>query len=311
MLMKRSAVLRCVGVGVAVALAFAPFAAAQSSPSFEVASIRPSNPNPAGPLAGAPMILPALGRLTAQNVTLRMLVMGAYQKQPFEMVGGPSWWNSEKFDINARAGDASGSTDAILGMLKTLLADRFKLKAHTETREVPVYHLVLARGDGKLGQKMKASTDNCPDFKAQQQAQLEAIAKGGLSALTAMVPKPGEPAPPCAITPLPRTTPGSISMKATGQAIPTLTLLLTQLVGRPVVDKTGLTGLYDFELTIDMQTLMRIYADLGVNMQLPPNLPEGPSLMTLLQEDLGLKLDSQRGPGEVLVIDSAELPTPD
>jgi uncharacterized protein (TIGR03435 family) len=306
--MKPGAVL--FSLGVAVALAFAPSAVAQS-PGFEVASIRPSNPNPTGPLGAAPMILPALGRLTAQNATLRMLVMGAYQKQPFEIVGGPPWWNSDKFDINARAADASGTTDQILDMLKTLLADRFKLKMHTETREVPVYHLVLARNDGKLGQKMKVSTDNCPDFKAQQQAQLEALAKGGLSALTAMMPKPGQPAPPCSITPVPPTTPGSIGMRATGQAIPTLTLLLTQLAGRPVVDKTGLTGLYDFELTIDMQTLMRIYAELGVNMPLPQNLPEGPSLMTSLQEDLGLKLDSQRGPGEVLVIDSAELPTPD
>ena len=301
--MKRAVIL--LSVGVAVVLAFTLSAGAQSA-SFEVASIKPSNPNPATPMAAAPMILPALGRLTAQNVTLRMLVMGAYQKQPFEIVGGPPWHNSEKFDINARAADASGTTDQILGMLQTLLADRFKLKMHTETREVPVYHLVLARGDGKLGQKMKPSTENCPDFKAQQQAQLEAIAKGGLAALAAGT-KPGQP---CSIAPMP-SAPGSISMKASGQAIPTLILLLTQLVGRPVIDKTGLTGLYDFELTIDMQTLARLYADLGVNMPLSPNLPEGPSLMTLLQEDLGLKLDSQRGPGDVLVIDSAEMPTPD
>ena len=306
--MKRGITL--LGLGLAVALALTLSAVAQTT-SFEVASIRPSNPNPATPIAAAPMILPALGRLTAQNVTLRMLVMGAYQKQPFEIVGGTPWWNSNKFDINARAENGSGTTDQILAMLQTLLADRFKLKVRTETREVPVYHLVLARGDGKLGQKMTASTATCPDFKAQQQAQLEAIAKGGLSALAGMMPKPGEAAPPCSITPLPPTTPGSIGMKATGQAIPTLTLLLTQLMGRPVVDKTGLTGLYDFELIIDLQTLARLYADLGVNVPLPPNLPEGPSLMTLLQEDLGLKLDSQRGPGQVLVVDSAELPTPD
>lgn len=100
-------------------------------------------------------------------------------------------------------------------------------------------------------------------------------------------------------------------VKASGQALSTLALVLTQLAGRPVVDKTGLTGLYDFEMTIDLQTLARIYAELGVNMPLPPGLPEGPSLMTLLQEDLGLRLDSQRGPGNVLVIDSAERPQPD
>jgi uncharacterized protein (TIGR03435 family) len=300
--MKRRVALFCLALAVAVASTIPTGAQA---PAFEVASVKPSNPNPTGPLGATPMILPALGRLTAQNATLRILIMGAYQKQPFEIVGGPSWWNSEKFDINARAADASGTTDQILAMLQTLLADRFKLKVHTETREMPVYHLVLARGDGKLGQKMKVSTENCPDFKAQQQAQLEAIAKGGLAAITGA--KPGTP---CSIAPMP-SAPGSIGMKASGQAIPTLTLLLTQLVGRPVIDKTGLTGLYDFDLIIDLQTLARIYADLGVNMPLPPNLPEGPSLMTLLQEDLGLKLDSQRGPGEVLVVDSAEMPTPD
>jgi uncharacterized protein (TIGR03435 family) len=308
--MKRRFALLCLGLAVAVACTIP---AGAQAPAFEVASIKPSNPNPTGPLGATPMMLPALGRLTAQNVTLRMLIMGAYQKQPFEIVGGPPWWNSEKFDINAKAADGTGmTTDQILGMLQTLLADRFKLKVHTETREVPVYHLVLARGDGRLGPKMKASTDNCPDFKAQQQAQLEAIAKGGLGAIATMRPKPGETAPPCSITPVvPPPTPGSIALKATGQGMQLMTLLLTQLVGRPVVDKTGLMGLYDFELSIDVQTLARIYADLGVNMQLPPNLPEGPSLMTLLQEDLGLKLDSQRGPGAVLVVDSAEMPTPD
>jgi uncharacterized protein (TIGR03435 family) len=304
--MKRGVALLCLGA--ALALACTLPAGAQSA-SFEVASVKPSNPNPTGPLGAAPLVLPALGRLTAQNVTLRILVMAAYQKQPFEIIGGPSWQNSDKFDINAKAEDASGTTDQILGMLQTLLAERFKLEVHTETREVPIYALVLARDDGRLGQKLKVSTDSCPDYKVQQQQQLEAFAKGGLSAIAAMRPKPGETTP-CSIMPQPA-APGSIGMKASGQAISTLSLLLTQLVGRPVVDKTGLTGLYDFELTIDLQTILRLSADLGLNVPVPPGLPEGPSLMTLLQEDLGLKLDSQRGPGDVLVIDSAELPTPD
>ena len=91
----------------------------------------------------------------------------------------------------------------------------------------------------------------------------------------------------------------------------TLALLLTQLTGRPVEDKTGLKGLFDFEIVIDLQTLMNLYAELGINVGPMPPLPEGPSLTTQLQEDLGLKLDSQRGPGEVLVVDSAERPSPD
>ena len=279
------------------------------SAGFEVASVKTSNPNPTGPLGAMPMILPALGRLTANNVTLKMLVMTAYDKQPFEIVGGPPWENADKFDINAKAEDPTLKLDAMRELLKGLLADRFKLQAHTETREVPIYALVLARKDGKLGDKLKASADNCPDFKEQQQKQLEAIAKGGLAAIAQLAGKPGETRP-CAIMPLPA-APGSIGLKASGQSLDTLVLLLKQLTGRPVVNKTGLTGQYDFELTIDMQTIMQLYQQLGVNLPVPPNLPEGPSLMTQLQEDLGLKLDSQRGPGEVLVVDCAEHPTPD
>src|SRR5687767_2911159 len=228
--MKRCALVLCLAI--VIAPLFVRGVDAQSA-GFEVASVKPSNPNPTGPLGAVPFVLPALGRLTAQNVTLRMLIMAAYQKQPFEIVGGPPWWNSEKFDINARAEDATQTTDQMLGLLKTLLADRFKLMVHTETREVPIYALVLARGDGKLGAKLKPSADNCPDFKVQQQQQLEAIAKGGLGALAAMRPAPGE-TKPCSILPMPP-TPGGIGMKASGQSLATLTLLLTQLAGRPVV----------------------------------------------------------------------------
>jgi uncharacterized protein (TIGR03435 family) len=291
---------------VAVALAV-PLGA--QSVGFEVASVKPSNPNPSGPLGAIPMILPALGRLTANNVTLKMLVMTAYDKQPFEIVGGPSWQNADKFDVNAKTDDPTLKLDAVRERLQGLLADRFKLKVHRETREVPIYALVLARKDGKLGEKLKVSADACPDFKEQQQKQLEAIAKGGLSAIAQMVGKPGE-SRPCSFVPLPA-APGAMGMRASGQSLDTLALLLRQLTGRPVINKTGLTGLYDFDLVIDLQTLMQLYQQLGVNLPVPPNLPEGPSLMTQLQDDLGLKLDSQRGQGEVLVIDGAEHPTPD
>ena len=302
--MRKFRSLLCAG---AALLALAVSVGAQTV-SFEVASIKPSNPNPTGPLGATPYVLPALGRLTAQNTSLRILVMAAYQKQPFQIVGGPTWFNSDKFDINARATDATLTTDQMLEALKTLLADRFKLKLRTETREVPIYALVLARSDGKFGAKMKASADTCPDYKVQQQQQLEAIAKGGLQALAAAAAKGDTP---CSFSNVPQATPGAIGIKARGQSIELMTLLLTQLMGRPVVDKTGLKGLYDFELTIDLQTILRLYAELGINTPAPANLPEGPSIMTTLQEDLGLKLDSQRGPGDVLVIDSAELPTPD
>jgi uncharacterized protein (TIGR03435 family) len=305
-------------VGVALVLAVSGVALRAQAPAasaaaqnFEVASVKPSNPNPTGPLGATPMVLPALGRLTAQNVTLRMLVMTAYNRQPFEIIGGPAWWNQNKYDITAKAEDGSAKLDDMRLMLRGLLADRFKLKAHTETRDVPTYALVLARGDGKLGPKMKASTDTCPDYKEQQQKMLEAIAKGGVSALQGMLGKPGENKP-CSVTQIPPTPDNlALGFKATGQSLELLVTLLTQLSGRPVVNKTGLTGPYDFELTISLQALAAIYQELGVTLPLPPNLPEGPALMTTVQEDLGLKLDSQRGPSEVLVVDGAEMPTPD
>jgi uncharacterized protein (TIGR03435 family) len=257
------------------------------------------------------MVLPALGRLTAQNVTLRMLVMTAFNRQPFQIVGGTPWWNQNKFDITAKAEDGSANLDQMRTMLQGLLADRFKLKTHVETRDVPIYELVLARADKKVGPKMKASTDSCPDFKEQQQKMLEAIAKGGVSGLQSMLAKPGENKP-CSITQIPPTPDNlALGFKATGQSMELLVTLLTQLSGRPVVDKTGLTGAHDFELSISLQSLAALYQELGVTLPLPPNLPEGPALMTTVQEDLGLKLDSKRGPSEVLVVDGAELPTAD
>jgi uncharacterized protein (TIGR03435 family) len=303
------------GVSVlAVVLAANPASRAQapaavSASRFEVASIKPSNPNPASGQASLPMILPALGRLQAQNVTLRLLIVAAYQKQSFQVIGGPGWMNTTKFDVNARAADAKASTTGLLEMLQRLLADRFKLRVHSETREVPIYALMLARA-GRLGPRLKPSTADCPGYKEQQQKMLEAIAKGGIGGLTAMMPKPGE-SRTCGISPGSTTSTG-IGIKLTGMPIVMLTEMLTQLVGRLVVDKTGLNGVYDYEITIDVPTLMRMYAELGVNLpNAATSLPEGPSLMTTLREHLGLKLDAQRGPGQVLVVDSAAPPTPD
>jgi len=101
-------------------------------------------------------------------------------------------------------------------------------------------------------------------------------------------------------------------MKLRGQPISTLVSMLTQMTGKKIQDKTGLTGRYDFELTFDPEVLMRMVSQLGINIpagSLPPS--NAPSLLTALQEQLGLKLENDKAPGEVLVIDSAELPTPD
>jgi uncharacterized protein (TIGR03435 family) len=304
------------GLGLlAVVAAVSPVSRAQAPAAvpvsrFEVASIKRSNPNPASVQAGMPMIVPAFGRLQAQNMTLRLLIVAAYQKQPFQVIGGPDWVKTTKFDVNARAADAKASTIGLLEMLQRLLADRFKLRVHAETREVPIYALMLARSDGRLGPRLKRSTAGCPGYREQQQKMLEAIARGGIGGLAAMMSKPGE-STECGVAPGASTSAG-IAMKLNGMPIVMLTEMLTQLVGRPVVDKTELNGVYDYEITIDVPTLMRMYAELGVNLpSAAARLPEGPSLMTALQENLGLKLVAQSGPGQVLVVDSAAPPAPD
>ncbi len=293
-------------------LSWPPLAAASLTASvsaqfggFEVASVKRSNPNATGPIG---VVVPAFGRLTATNATLRRLVFAAYQLQPFQVVGGPAWANTDKFDINAKAIDSSTTPAQFFDLLKTLLADRFKLRVHTETREVPLFVLTVSRNDGRVGPKLTPSATACPDLEVQQQRQAETLAQGG----SAPPATPGERRP-CSITLLPSTSaPGSIAVQATGQTMQSLSVALTQLLSRTVVDRTGLTGQYDFTLLVDLQTLARLSADLGDNPQpLPSGLSEAPALTTQLQEDLGLKLDSQRGPGEVLVIDGAEPPTPD
>ena len=181
-------------------------------------------------------------------------------------------------------------------MLLNLLADLFKLKVHTETREMPTYALVLARSDGKLGPKIKQAAVDC--------AALRGRGPGGPPA----PPAPGE-RPQCGMMM------GIGSVAAGGVSMAQLATLLSQRVGRTVVDKTGLTGFYEFNLDF---TPDQIPGAGGPGPVLPPGAPalppvdpNGPSIYTALQEQLGLKLDAQRGQVEVTVIDSVDHPTED
>jgi uncharacterized protein (TIGR03435 family) len=287
-------------------------APAGSNPTFEVASVKLSDPNQTGPLASIPIVRPlAGGRFTASNVTLRVLVRLAYGVQDFQIDGGPSWQTSQRFDINAKAEDATASSMVQLPpMLKALLADRFKLKVRTESRETPVHALVIARSDGKLGPKLTPSTADCSNAAAEQQKLAEALARGGPAAAAALLPKPGETRT-CAVTPLMGAD--GFGIRANGQSLIILTQLLTQVTGRIVHDTTGLTGLYDWEMKFDPQALLQVAAQSGINLPPGVTLPasDSPSLLTALREDLGLKLESERGPVDFIVIESAELPTPD
>ena len=146
---------RAVVACLAVVLGLASHPAAQSPAglAFEVASVKPSNPDVPGPSG-----MPVGGRFNASNLTLRELVLRAYELFDSQLDGGPDWPTSRRFDIQARARDPVAGMTAMLPMLKTLLAERFKLKVHTERREMPIYTLVVARDDGRLGPNIMRST---------------------------------------------------------------------------------------------------------------------------------------------------------
>ena len=136
------------------------------APAFEVASIKPNNSGDGRVM----MQQQPGGRFTATNIPLRLLIRNAYQLQDFQIVGAPSWINSERYDIVAKAEDGTPPETPSLDrtgpnriqlMIRSLLAERFQLVAHDETRELPIYALVVARSDGKLGPDLKKSEVDC------------------------------------------------------------------------------------------------------------------------------------------------------
>ena len=303
--------LQRLAFGIAAVLAMAtvvPLTAQNAPSAFEVASVKPSSPNANAnsPLGAMPMAMPAGGgRFTGQNLSLRLLAVMAYNLQDFQIIGGPAWQTVDKFDITAKAENPNTTFPQMRPMLQALLADRFKLKAHIETREMPIYALVLSRSDGKLGSNITPSTADCGDFETQQQKLLDDLAKGNLDIQKMMNA-------PCGTAPW-MDAPGGFGMKFNGQPITTLTQLLTQATGRHVQDQTGLKGNYDYKLAMDPQFLMQAMSQLGVSLPANATLPgsDNPAILTAIQEQLGMKAESRRGPVDVLVIESAEKPAPD
>jgi uncharacterized protein (TIGR03435 family) len=284
--------------------------AATPAAAFDVASVKPSNPNPdpTNPLSQIALMLPQPGgRFTATNTPLRMLIMAAYElKQDAQLAGGPPALLAAKYDITARTATATLGMKELPELLRSLLADRFKLKAHTESRELPIYDLVLARSDGRLGPDLRPSKSECS--KGDELAAAgAALAKGDMASFLG---KPG----PCMVTTDPSGGPLNLMMRADGQEMKQIVEILTQFTGRAVRDKTGLTGRYDFDMKMDLQMVLALAKRMGANIPAAAeNIPQadGSSLMTVLNEQLGLKLDSVRAPVDVVVIDSVEALTPD
>jgi len=273
-----------------------PSPSGQTAARFEVAAIKP---NKSGP---GPVRIETLrgGRFTATNVTVRNLIQFAYRLQPFQVVDGPDWINSDRFDIVAK-GDESDDGNAFAAeqrdgpsrlqlMLQALLAERFKLIVRIEQKEQPMYSLVVARSDGRLGSALQRSAVDCT---AETDRSAQNIVKGS--------PAEGGQVP-CGIRM------GMGSMVAGGATLSQLARSLSTLLDRTVVDRTGLTGPFDATLkwTPDQST-----PGMAEKARYIPTIdPNGPSIFTALQEQLGLKLDATKGQADMLRIISADPPTP-
>jgi uncharacterized protein (TIGR03435 family) len=254
---------------------------AQAPLTFEVASIKPS----ASDLRGATFQIQPGGGLKVAGATLRSLLTFAYDVRDFQVSGGPGWIDSDRFDILARVERSSAAENApayprqmsdeqrrtgfqqMRERVKALLAERFQLTIHRESKEQTIYALVV----GKNGSKLQETKGDAGPMLRRGRGQI------------------------------------------TGQGIEMQMLAssLANQVGRPIVDRTGLKGRYDIKLewTPDPgQDPGPLGAPPGVEPPPPPD-PNGPSLFAALQEQLGLRLESQKGPAEMLVIDRVERPS--
>lgn len=265
---------------------FAAAPGAQAPPpaelAFDVAAIKPAADTTAFSFS---MVQPG-GRYIGQNMSLRLLLKTAYGVHDSQIIGGPSWIDSEHWDINAKAEgytDASKFRDVARLMVRPLLANRFKMVLHHELREIPVYALVVAR-KGKFGPNFRRD-DNCDPTSTDL-----------------IQPAPGspEPAGPMAC--------GSDGFRpahlwARGMTLNYLLIALGRTsIDRVVVDRTGLEGKFDWEVQWIPDDLR---ADGG------GQRPEGPSIFQAFDDQLGLKLEPSSGRVDVLVIDHAERPQAD
>jgi uncharacterized protein (TIGR03435 family) len=288
--LKHVFLVSCVTGAVAVVAGVPQDAAPSASATFEVATVKP---NKSGGFGQGIQRQPG-GRVTVTNMPLRGLITFAYQLALFQLIGGPSWIATDRFDMVAKLEGnpefpAPGTgPDPIQLALRTLMSDRFKLHVHRETREMAIYALVMVK-TGVPGPALKPSTTDCA-------ALIKAGPRGG--------PPPAIPTSgvlPCSIIG------GTGTIRFGGFPLSQLTTMLAGQSGRMVVDRTGLTGNWEFELHFAAE--QRGQPPPGVDVPAPD--PDAPSLFTALQEQLGLKLESTKGPVDVLVVDSAEQPTPD
>jgi uncharacterized protein (TIGR03435 family) len=238
---------------VVVCAAWAVFGQSAAAPQFDVASVKVSLDGP-NSVSG---ITTGHGKMDARNVTLRRCIIGAYSVGPNQVVGGPDWLDSERFEILAKADTPTNSDALLMSMLQELLATRFQLTLHREKRTIPAFVLEV----GKKGPKLEK-------------------ADGGESSTSTTGSNAG------------------VTIDARNTDMDSFARILARKTDLPVVNQTGLEGVFNFKLKWTPENA-RVTA--GAN--------EEPPLFTAIQEQLGLRLRSQRTPVEVLVIDRAERPS--
>ena len=257
-------------------------------PAFDVASIRPTPPNP--PVTGAVGPLPG-GRWSPRNVTVAMILNRAYPEygQPGMIIGGPGWLSERHFDIDAKA-QATATPADYPQMIRQLLADRFKLKVHIEARPLDVYALLLARTDGRLGPRLRSASATCTAELEADRERTRAYQSGAVAVREAT------PTPPCNAR---RVGNNGILRITLGGTLKELAASIANWSELNIVDRTELRGDYEMEIEFDYRaTLSAANTDNA-----------RPSVFTAVQEQLGLKLERRREPVDVLVIDSIELPS--
>jgi uncharacterized protein (TIGR03435 family) len=260
---------------------------ARSGVTFEVASVKPNVSNSGTSNSNEPP-----GGYVATNMTLRRLIAIAYRMRlptDRERIVGPSWIDEARFDINART-PAGSRVEQVPDMLRALLADRFQLAAHNETRETSVYALVRARTDGPIGPQLTRSSLDC-----SKPGAFRGGAGGPGAAAVIETPQCGT---------ISNVDGNGAVMRGGGRSMTDLAVSLTGRVNRDVIDRTGLGGTYDFVLRWTPENFQNPAGNAGPSR-------DGTLIFTALQEQLGLKLESQRGPVEFLIIDRVERPTAD
>ena len=252
----RSFAHRLLSLWVIIAAPMIAFTQSSKLPAFEAASVKPNNFTATRALRIEP------GRLVATRMSLGNLIEEAYGVAGFQILGGPTWSNSDVYDIEAKAEHTTSKAQLLL-MLQSLLADRFKLIVHRESKEIPVYTLVV----GKSGSKLK-------EVPYDEEVVGKGVRLSGNLQLTGR-------------------------MATTSQLTKVLSDTVfngEHILDRPVLDRTGMIGSYDFTLSWKSD---KDRAD-----------SDGPSIFSAVQEQLGLKLEAQKGAVEMLAIDHADKPSP-